>query len=58
MRKKQERRNTLQKRPDLALASSVIRTLKPPATGNKVYWDSEVAGFGMRVTANDAVLSS
>ena len=37
-----------------ALASSVIRILKPPATGNKVYWDSEVAGFGLRITANDA----
>ena len=32
----------------------MIRTLQTPATGNKVYWDSEVAGFGVRVTANDA----
>ena len=36
------------------LTSSVIRTLPTPASGNKVYYDSEVAGFGLRVTANDA----
>ena len=36
------------------LTSSVIRTLPTPATGNKVYWDSDVAGFGIRVTAKGA----
>ena len=32
----------------------MIRTLPTPATGNKVHYDSEVAGFGIRVTANGA----
>ena len=39
---------------NVTLTSSVIRTLKPPATGNKVHWDSDVAGFGIRITAKGA----
>ena len=36
------------------LADSLIRRLTPPATGNKVHYDSDVAGFGMRITAAGA----
>ena len=49
------RRKQNKKRPERhAFRASVIRTLPTPATGNKVYYDSEVAGFGLRVTAADA----
>ena len=36
------------------LSASVIRKLPTPATGNKVHYDSEVKGFGLRVTAGGA----
>lgn len=36
------------------LADGLIRRLPPPASGNKVHYDSEVAGFGVRVTAGGA----
>ena len=36
------------------LDATVIKTLKPPATGNTIYWDAEVAGFGCRVTVAGA----
>ena len=35
------------------LTDKFIRSLKPPETGNTVYRDSEVPGFGIRITAND-----
>jgi integrase len=36
------------------LSASVIKTLQPPSSGNRVFFDSEVSGFGLRVTANGA----
>jgi integrase len=33
------------------LEAAVIKGLTPPASGNQVHWDDEVAGFGCRVTA-------
>ena len=36
------------------LSGGVIKRLPKPATGNKVYYDSEVQGFGLRVTAAGA----
>ena len=33
------------------LTDAIIRKLPPPETGHKIYWDSEVAGFGVRITA-------
>ncbi|MBT4432615.1 MAG: DUF4102 domain-containing protein, partial [Nitrospinaceae bacterium] len=31
-----------------------VDRLKPPSTGNKVYWDEDLRGFGLRVTAKGA----
>jgi integrase len=36
------------------LADSLIRRLTPPAKGNHIIYDSEVAGFGIRVTTAGA----
>lgn len=36
------------------LTGSVIRALQPPAKGNRVFYDHELPGFGVRVTANGA----
>jgi integrase len=36
------------------LSDSIIKRLSRPAEGNKVYWDTILAGFGVRVTANGA----
>jgi integrase len=36
------------------LSDKIVRDLPAPATGNKVYYDSEVTGFGIRVTAAGA----
>jgi integrase len=36
------------------LADSLIRRLPPPAKGNKVYYDGDMPGFGIRVTAGGA----
>ncbi|MEH6488863.1 site-specific integrase [Hyphomonas oceanitis] len=33
------------------VTDSFVRSLKPPAKGNKIYYDSELTGFGIRVTA-------
>src|SRR5262245_44450644 len=34
------------------LTDAIVRHLKPPATGNRIVYDSDVTGFGARVTAN------
>jgi hypothetical protein len=34
------------------LSKSVIESLDAPATGNVVYWDRDVTGLGLRVTAS------
>jgi integrase len=33
----------------------VVGALRPPAKGNKIVWDSEVTGFGVRITAQGAI---
>jgi integrase len=37
------------------ITDKFIRSLKPPATGNKVHTDTEVPGFGVRITAASAI---
>jgi len=38
----------------IKLTKDVVAKLEPPAKGNKITYDSEVSGFGVRVTANGA----
>jgi integrase len=35
----------------LKLSDKIVRTLEPPAAGNRITYDSEVLGFGARITA-------
>jgi integrase len=37
------------------ITQSLIRALTPPPTGNSIVWDSDVAGFGARITSAGAV---
>jgi integrase len=37
------------------ITKRTIATLKPPATGYKLYWDDSQPGFGVRITAAGAV---
>jgi Arm DNA-binding domain len=36
------------------LTDAIVKKLQPPAKGNRIYYDSDVAGFGIRVTAAEA----
>jgi len=36
------------------LTDRLVRALERPPAGNKIYYDTEIAGFGLRITANDA----
>jgi integrase len=36
---------------DRRLTDAVVKRLQPPASGNRITWDGEVAGYGARVTA-------
>src|SRR5260370_41046836 len=36
------------------LTDKIVRTLQPPTCSNRITYDSEVAGFGVRVTAGGA----
>lgn len=36
------------------LTDRTVRTLAPPAIGNRIHYDTEVAGFGIRITAAGA----
>src|SRR5262245_17469910 len=36
------------------LTDTTIRRLDAPERGNRIYFDSILSGFGLRVTANDA----
>ena len=36
------------------LTDRTVRTLTPPAIGNRIHYDTEVAGFGIRITAAGA----
>jgi integrase len=40
--------------PTAHLTDALVRRLEPPATGNRITYDSAVTGFGARVTANGA----
>jgi integrase len=37
-----------------SLTETFAKRVKPPATGNRIYYDGEITGFGLRVTANAA----
>ena len=39
------------------LTDSIVKTLPIPARGNRIAYDSDVKGFGVRVTAAGAVVS-
>ena len=36
------------------LTDRLAKALPPPASGNRITYDTEVKGFGFRVTAGDA----
>jgi integrase len=36
------------------LSDAIVKKLPLPTKGNKVFWDTVVAGFGIRITAGDA----
>jgi hypothetical protein len=38
----------------LKLNTEAVRRIVPPAAGYVLYWDSELCGFGLRVTARGA----
>lgn len=37
------------------ITAQVVGALRPPAAGNRVVWDTELTGFGVRITAAGAV---
>ena len=37
--------------PTLKLTQAAVERLKPPASGRVEYWDSQLPGFGMRLSA-------
>lgn len=37
------------------ITAQVVAALKPPAAGNRVVWDTDLTGFGARITAAGAV---
>jgi len=39
---------------NVKLTDKIIRSLEPPVNGNRLYYDSEVPGFALRVTARAA----
>jgi integrase len=38
----------------MRLTDAIVRKLPVPEVGNKIHWDSDVPGFGIRITAADA----
>src|SRR4051812_30141991 len=36
------------------LTDRIVRDLKPPPSGNRITYDTEISGFGLRVTAGNA----
>jgi hypothetical protein len=36
------------------LTAKYIKSLAPPAKGSKIFYDGDLAGFGIRITVNDA----
>ncbi|WP_137391427.1 tyrosine-type recombinase/integrase [Rhodoligotrophos defluvii] len=41
--------------PKERITNDTLKRLKPPATGNIIVWDTEVRGFGARITAAGAI---
>jgi integrase len=39
----------------LRITEKTIKSLKAPASGNRIYYDEQVGGFGVRVTAGGAI---
>lgn len=37
------------------ITNQVVTALKPPRAGNRIVWDSDLTGFGVRVTAGGAI---
>jgi integrase len=54
MAKRAPRKARPQPRPKQRLTDAIVKKLPPPTKGYIVYGDSEIAGFGIRVTANGA----
>src|ERR1035441_591057 len=38
----------------IRITQTFATRVKPPATGNRIHYDSEIAGFGLRVTEKGA----
>jgi integrase len=39
----------------ISITDRAVKALRPPASGNRIYYDREVRCFGVRITANGAV---
>ena len=37
------------------ITETMVKGLEPPAKGNRVVWDDQLTGFGVRITAAGAV---
>lgn len=42
-------------KPGVRITKQLVSSLTPPAKGNRVAWDDEVTGFGVRITSTGAV---
>jgi Arm DNA-binding domain len=40
--------------PSIKLTDRTVKALAAPATGNRIFYDAEIKGFGARITANGA----
>jgi integrase len=40
--------------PKIAFTDLSVRAIQPPTTGQKIYWDKSVAGFGLRISQGGA----
>lgn len=40
---------------DTRITAHIVKALDPPASGNRVVWDSDLTGFGVRITAAGSV---
>src|SRR5262249_22711812 len=39
----------------IKITEKAVKALRPPASGNRIYYDDEVRCFGVRITANGAI---
>lgn len=42
-------------RAQVRITASIVNALSPPARGNRVLWDGDLTGFGVRITASGSV---